>query len=293
MFRLSFVGVAWLGAFALPLLAWAGGLYFGRFLAHMLASIVIAIGLHGGYQMFYGALTDGGAAYQRADGEFLLAAWAPLLEPDDFPDPELGQRVLDSSNCALRDRRSREMQRWGPNCLVSRLEGVAGQDAYDMARRAAFAALRRDPVGVAKLALSSWLDYFDVAAVSVAARVERGGMDYGSRVNALLLTAFGVDGTKWPRLMTPTNCLYLMSVPWFVLMAASPLVASLAWVLQALRCRQLGIEGAWVALLTFAIMATTALAGTSPWPRYLHPLGWLAPIWIAELLAVLRVHARR
>jgi hypothetical protein len=256
-------------------------------LGHGLASIALLVTLHAGYRALFASLAGGSPSYQRADGLFLLAAWAPLVDAADFPDPALGRTVLERSKCALRDRRSREGQRWSQGCLVSRLEEIAGNSvaANAIARATTLGILRRDPGGVSRLALASWLDFFDGRLLAEVMRWDRSPWNYPDRVNQLLETRFELDGKALPHLWTPSNLWYFRSEVWLEILALSPLLACLAWLIRTSLRRPGARQCALVAGVATGLMAITAVAATSPIPRYLHPLGWLAAIWMAELLS--------
>lgn len=285
--RLPFVSVAWVGAVTLPLIAMAGLSIKKKVLLHLLLSVTVTAALHAGYQSIYGALSKGPMGYQHAEGAFLLAAWAPLLEPEDFPDPALGRRVVQSSTCTLRDRRSREGQRWKDDCLVPQLEREVGSSLSNgVARRTALRLAWRDPIGVARLALETWLDFFDSAYVGAVMRWDRRETDYGERANETLAKHFALDGSRLPHLSTATNRLYFASQPWLFVLAASPLLAWIGVLANGLRHGRVRLrQGVWIAVVVSTLMGMVALTGMSPTPRFLHPLGWLAPIWIAELLS--------
>ena len=289
--RLPFVGSAWLATLALPLLATAGRLPLRAILGHLGASVAMAVVLHGGYQTLYSRLTDGPIAYQHAAGEFLLSAWSPLLRAEDFDDPVLGRRLLESSRCDVRDHRAREGQRWNDGCLIALLERSTGSaiEADALAGRAARRVAVRDPLGVARLALRSWLDYFDRDYVALTMRWDRREADYDSRTLAVLATHFALDGRPLPHLSTPTNRLYYAAPAWIPFLAASPVLAWLAMLVAGAHERwQHARQGTWIALLASSAMGVTALASMSPTPRFLHPLGWLAPLWIAQLSSGVR-----
>lgn len=286
-FRLPFVTVAWIAAVMLPVLAMAGQESTRTLVRHLLASLAVTAALHGGYQALYGELSDGPIGYQHAEGAFLLAAWAPLLEPEDFPDPGVGRQLIQSSTCALRDSRSREGQRWSDKCLIPQVEKAVGDPivANDVARRTAFAIAMRDPLGVALLAFNTWLEFFDYAYVALVMTWDRRETDYDEHTNRTLAEHFDLDGTGLPHLSTPTNRLYYASEPWLLILAGSPILAWLGLLVNGAthhwaRTRQ----GVWISMLATTLIGMVALTAMSPTPRFLHPLGWLAPIWIAQFL---------
>jgi hypothetical protein len=283
--RLPYVGMCWLGAVALPALAARRGR--GRIaVLHALASIALVGGLQLGYRALFASLAGGDPAFQRADGLFLLSAWAPLLEAGDFPDRAQGESLLRlASVCLVADRRTREQQRWRDGCLVPELLKVTRDEdeANEVAEAAARSVARRRPLGIARLALASWSDFFDAEQLDTVMQWDRSPWEYPVRVRAMLAERFGLDGEAMPRASTPTNRWFFRSMPWLMLLAASPALAWCACALRILR-GQAAVQAAWVAIVATGLLSITVVAATSPIPRYLHALGWLSGAWIAELL---------
>ena len=263
-------------------------------LAHLLLSIAIAAVLHAGYRARFAALAGGPPAYQRADGLFLVAAWAPLLEASDFPDPALGRDVLAASRCALRDRSARNDQRFSDGCLVWQLTAAIGDPIVtdDVARKTALALLRRDPSGVAFLALDTWLDYVNPTVLADVMKWDRQDLDYPEEVNRLLGERFGIDGRPLPHLSTASNRWYFRASFWLVVLAVSPALAWLAFLVRVVRGDDRVRQAAWIAIMATVLMVIPAAVGVRAAPRFLHPLGWLAPLWIAELIAIISAFFR-
>lgn len=283
--RLPYLGMCWLGAIALPLLGLRRG-HARVAIAHALASVLLVGGLHAGYRVLFSHLAGGDPAFQRADGLFLVSAWAPLLEAEDFPDRALGESLLRlGSVCLIGDRRTREQQRWRDGCLVQELlKATRDEDeANEVAEAAARSIARRKPFAIARLALESWTDFFDVEQLSTVMEWDRSPWDYPQRIRVMLAERFGLDGEAMPRLSTATNRWFLRSMPWLLLLAFSPVLAWGAFGLRTLRHHR-AAQAAWVAILATGLVSITVVAATSPIPRYLHPLGWLAGAWLAEWL---------
>ena len=292
--RLPYAAMAWLGALVLPVLASRRGQARAA-LGHAIASLALVAGLQAGYRGLFANLTGGDPALQRADGLFLVAAWAPLLEAKDFPDPALGESLLRlASVCEIGDRRTREQQRWRDGCLVQELlKATRDEDeANAVAEAAARSVARHKPLAVARLALESWTDFFDVEQLSTVMAWDRSSWDYPVRIRVLLAERFGLDGEAMPRLSTATNRWFLRSTPWLLLLAFSPVLAWGAAALRFLR-RHRSAQAAWVAIVASGLLSITVFTATSPIPRYLHPLGWLAGAWFAELLDPGRPRGRR
>lgn len=283
--RLPYVGMCWVGAAALPVLAARGrGLHTA--LVHGLLSLLLVSGLQAGYRLAFATLAGGDPAFQRADGLFLVSAWAPLLEAEDFPDRALGESLLRlASVCEVGDRRTREQQRWRDGCLVQELlKATPNEDvANGVAETAARNVLRRRPLRIAWLAVLSWTDFLDPEQLSTVMAWDRSPWDYPVRIRVMLAERFGLDGESMPHLSTATNRWFDRSMPWLMVLAASPLLAWCGFVLRASRGHR-SAQAAWVAIVATGLVSITVVAATSPIPRYLHALGWLAGLWLAELL---------
>jgi len=284
-FRTVFVPISLVFTLALPVLAWArrppnggaGSARRGLALA-LLVSITATAVSHQVYRIANGRLSDNRPAYQYADGLFLLAAWAPVLSAQDFEDRSIGEAVFARSACKPADRFSREAQRWYPGCIVDVLHRHVGNDqrANTVARGAAFRALRRDPMGIANLALATWLDNFEPERVRRALRWDRGEFPFQPSTVALLRDRLGVaQAADLHRLETPTNRWHLAAVPWVMLLALAPFIAILALAACPVDVRR---NMAFVALLAACIIGASAIASTGPVPRYFHAVAWLMAI---------------
>lgn len=289
-FRTVFVPISLVFTLALPVLAWArrppsrgaGSTRRGLVLA-LLVSITATALFHQAYKVANGRLSDNRPAYQYADGLFLLAVWAPVLDAQDFEDRSLGEAVIAASNCKLADRFNRNAQRWYPGCLVDVLRQRVGDDrrANTVARNAALHALRRDPAGVANLALATWLEDFDPDRVRSALLLDRGEIAFQPSTVALLRDRLGVaQAAELHRLETPTNRWHLAAVPWMMLLALAPFIALLALAACPVAVRR---NMAFVALLLTCIIGASAFGSTGTAPRYLHAVGWLIAIPLAVI----------
>jgi hypothetical protein len=290
--RYAFVPIAWVAAIALPLIAFAGPLVpatpppsrrWRRLAVHLAISVLLVGGLHHAYKVTHGKLAQRPPAYQYADGLFLAAAWAPLLQHEDFGDPLVAHAILDQMPCALVDRHLREAQRWYPGCLISRIETYVGSggNANALARSAALSALRRDPLGVALLALRSWGDWFDRGRLIEAMHYDRGEYAYSEHTLGVLRDRFGADAKSWPALSTPTNRWFFAAIPWLMFLAASPL---LVWSVIPASSRGKRRQAFWIALLTTCLVGASIAIATKVVPRYMHVVAWLMTLGLAVVL---------
>lgn len=291
--RTMFVPVALAFAVLLPVLAWArrADAWWRPFVLALAVSLAAVLVLHSGYKAVHAAV-GGTAAYSRADGYFLLAAWAPKVRVEDFDDPVLGARVVAGSECEHDNRFQREWQRWDPGCLVGVLERKVGDAARAnaIARAAALRALRRDPLGIAHLAFVTWRDGLAPWRVREALAYDRNVQRYGAATVVLLRDRLGVaDAAHLHARMTPAKRWHAASVPWIVLLGLTPLLALAA--LATVRAPQRRAMSL-VVVLAACVAGATAIGATGPVPRYLHATAWLAMIPLTLLVAAVSVRRR-
>lgn len=282
-FRMVFIPISMIFAVLLPIIGairQAGGGLRGIDLRRAFFALVVSLVFmflgHQGYKRINGALAHDIPAYQYQDGLFLMAAWAPVIALEDFENPEIGKTVLTRSKCNQADRSSREAQRWYPGCLTDQLIKALGDErlANVVAGQTARNALKRDPSGVARLAVETWLDYFESAKVMKALRWDRGESAFQSSTVLVLKDRLGVsDAGRLHLLETPSNRWYYLIAPyWVMILALAPLIC----LFVLLTCRlDLRFQMVFLTLLVCCITGALAFGATGVVPRYLHPLGWL------------------
>ncbi len=254
-----------------------------RAAAHfVLAAALLTSGL-AALKRLNGELAGRPSALGWEDGYFLVAAWAPVLEPGDAPDPRVAAVIAQPGEYPLADHRHLLAQRWAPGGLVDRLRSLDPDPLVtnQWAKKTALAALVRDPLGVAWLAADTWLGYWDQELMDWMIRREQ-GQDFAPtpRVIELLGEHFGLAATpEWCLRLTPSRRWHRASLPWFRLLTFAPLLGLGAVIFSAR-----GRLGPTVLLAWSTVpLLATAVAFNLPVPRMLHPL---EPVAIA-LLAVL------
>jgi hypothetical protein len=230
--------------------------------------------LHSGYKQLFGALSEYPTGYHAAGGYFLLAAWAPVVDPQDFPDPDIRDRIYQKLAFDLKDRWTREDHLFSKGGLSNAVQATLPWAEGDrLASTAAMNALKRDPVGVLKLSWLAYLDYFDLK--TLPARIANDlSLDqarpyeefYGVFSEYFRLPGEGVQP------MTLTKRYYQAAVPWYWLLLLSPVIAA------AGLFRRRGSQRVSALVLLLAVCTTLAAIcglGVTPVVRYLHPLAWL------------------
>jgi hypothetical protein len=207
-------------------------------------------------------------------GPFLLAAWSPLLKPQDFPDPAQGARVLQGIDVGNPELFAREVNLWHPSGFMQRLsEEVAEPRArHRLARETALRVLVRDPLGVAGLGWRTYARLWDTETRLRLMRWDVGQNPLGPKFRETLAASFRLVADDVPR-PTWTSRYYLSVGLW------TALAGLLAPVLILVSMfRRSGAQAAALMLLVLAsglILVITGVMTTLPVVRYLHPLGWM------------------
>jgi hypothetical protein len=306
--RLSFLPVVLLNTLFLPLLgafrlgseaapegqeslggpAAKGRGYRSRLLAvpHLVMSVLMTVSLHGGLKQLYSNLTGNPPAYHASEGFFLLATWAPVVIPEDFPIAKVRSNLFDGPTVDLKNRYLRNDQLFDHDGLCWRIRFAIeeyeneGEDltwlANDLARATAMRALGRDPVGVVRLSLQSFGDYFNVALLRAVIENDLGTdrnqvAQYREFVNDTAdFLPLSLNPSDQPN--TPLKSYYRVMLPWYWLLVASPLICAVALFPTRGFQRLLTIE---LFVLTLACVSVAGFLSVLPIVRYLHPVAWL------------------
>lgn len=256
---------------------------------HLAISVLVTVALHSGLKALYSDLTGRPPGYHASEGFFLLATWAPIVAPEDFPLPEARSVIFDNPRFDLKDRHLRTEQLFEHDGLCWRirfaLEAYEAEDddmekngvANEMARSTAMNVLRRDPMGVVRLSLQSLADYFDVGLIRKVIENDL-AMDEPqvARYREFVRdTAEAVPGPLNPdeQPLTLLKGYYRAMLPWYWLLFAIPLVSAGALVLTQGFERLLAVE---LFMLTAVCVSVAGFLSVLPIVRYLHPVAWLA-----------------
>jgi len=284
--RVVYVPVA-ISAFAgLPALAWLRGRTVGgetggyrRLLGHVILAGAMTLCLHIAYREVVFSLSGYSGAYQQGDGFYLASAWAPVLEPQDASEAKVAEVVEQlpvAGPDSRRELRNRNLERWLPGGLVDRLVRAFDGDepsANVAARHLALHALRRDPLGVVRLAAQTYLGFAGIGGdVSWQLREDQGeNRSFSPPIRALVRQRLGLDaGPEYQRRQTTIKRYHLAGYPWYVCLMLSPFVLAGAWWVSQPPYRPLAafLFGECVLLLV-----ATCFGAQEPSVRYLHPFG--------------------
>jgi len=285
--RVVYVPVA-ISAFAwLPALAWLCGRTVGseaggrrRLLDHVILAGAMTLCLHTAYRQVVFSLSEYSGAYQQGDGFFLASAWAPVLEPQDASEAKVAEVVEQLPVAGPDSRRelwNRDLERWLPGGLVDRLVRAFDGDepsANVAASHLALRALRRDPLGVVRLAKQTYLGFAGIGwDVTAQLREDQGeNRSFSPPIRALVRQRLGLDaGPEYQRRQTTIKRYHLAGYPWYVCLMLSPFVLAGAWWVSQPPYRPL------LAFLfgeSILLLVATCVGSTGPSIRYLHPFAF-------------------
>jgi hypothetical protein len=242
---------------------------------HLALSVGLAVVLHTGYKELFATLSEHPAGYNAASGYFLLSFWAPVVEPSDFPRPELRTTVFGNLLYDLKNRMTREHQLFSDGGLASRIEAaIPGPDGNRAALTTALNALKRDPLSILELSAKTFLDYFDLDIIAsqvihdlaIDQIAEYQWFREGYAKHFLLLDS-GLQQS-----LTFTKKYYRNAIAWHWFLLFAPLLSAGALFAANRRDRHLLIE---LFLVIGCCLATISILAVAPVVRYLHPVSWL------------------
>ena len=241
--------------------------------AHLFVLLCLTFVLHSGYQRLVGKLAFGPPGYNLRSGYFLLAAWAPVVQPEDFPYPELRNDIFQNLQLDLKDRANRSFHLFDDGGLILAIEGKLGEgEGNRAAARTAIRALERSPSGVMKLSLRTFLDYFDLEILR-AKILNDLGLDTDFPYAACYPEKFFLSMNGAWKLITPTKAYYERSIAWYWVLLFSPILALAAIFVQKGRLRAYTAPIFLAASISVAVLS---VVGVHPVVRYLHPVAWMA-----------------
>lgn len=246
-----------------------------RALIHASFALALTLVCHAAFRQTVAGLTGYGPRYVPEAPYFQLAAWAPVMEPDDAFDAPTADliRRFQQGDHPLGLRSEREYHRWNWQGFVAKFESLHGTKPQGIveARRIVWRLLWRHPLGILHVAVGSYADYFsDLWLRPERRRVESGiGAELFAPQIEILRERFNWDAAVGTSRLTPVRHYYHAAWPWYALLLASPffMLLSLRVALPLLRSIVLFLFfGATVSIVSFCLF------GQIPTMRYLAPL---------------------
>jgi hypothetical protein len=295
-FRMSYLLVVQVCTILLPLIAFAScalpvlgnrsrsrapesGVLIGG-LTHVVASVAMMFLMHGAYKYANGWLSSREPSYLYEAGAHLVAVWAPALEPSDATDPRFGEIIANGNQIKIKNLHFRNAQQFGKGLLVDRWREIEKDPQKNdrVTRETAINALRRRPLRIVGLAMSTYMGYWKPSAIWWYARTDLGYGKLSDEQVKTLSEKFGFQAVKDIR-RQPHSLLqwyFLGALPYHFVVVLSPLLCLIAtW---------LSRDRAFALLLFFhASILIVVITALSPQAsiRYLQPVSVLTLLSVA------------
>jgi len=284
--RFAFIPMVWICSSAIPILAFpvianrarsAGTKIWDRPAIHLIMSVFALFLFTTAYKHINGSLQHKPPAYSYDSGFFALSFVMPILEPEDFPDVNLGNRLLSDLNFPVKDRRARSTHHWMEGGTVDRLQKIEPDrvKADAIASQAAFRAVIRKPVAFLKLGWHTFTDYFDRSYLQSSIKIDLGDRRLDAEFQELMTTHFHYpsDRSSALDLQTITGRYFLHSETWFQLLLFLPIGWGL--LLVVLRDDVHRRRALLLCLISAICIGVALFLVELPVPRYLHVAAWL------------------
>jgi hypothetical protein len=302
-FRMSYLMLVQLNTVLLPLLAFSGIIWqslrqgseqtasawrLSRLLgAHLLISVLLMVGLHTGYKRANGWISHRPPAYLHASGVILLASLSPLLEPQDSSDPALANLIQHGDEMGLKDVHLRDKQRFAPGYLVDRFSKLHPEraGAERLAKETALNALRRNPLGLVRIAWQNYSEYWSKTAMKGSAEADFcSDNPPGDDFISLLSKRFHFALPKEVPVNSPLQTYYVNGWPYYFVLLLAPFLSGLALIFPSTR------KYALLLFIHISLLVTISVTFGGHSLRYFHPVSFGVLLAIAVLAK--GVHAK-
>jgi hypothetical protein len=285
--RYSFLPTILLFSLALPVLANCPASRANRkvLFVRMACALILSQLLLSGYRHLYGKLAHTEPQYLSRDGDFLVADMAPILKPGDFPITSERLRFAQGIKIPLGDLRNRRLHRWVEGGVCQTILTIAKGDqelANKLARSTALRAMKRDPVGVLRLGLVTYSQFFSPKHLAWALRLNQGHFSGPSSGDIKLIRDwFGVDaldrmyGSLTKRWVGKSGlwCVLVVLLPWL-------------YAFEMLWHREHVTAFDGILLLSALCLLGSAIVPVDvAYPRYLIPLPWLCVLILGVMVS--------
>jgi hypothetical protein len=290
--RTFHIPVVWIATVAamllgLPRLKEQSGGSLRRFgwnvLLHALVAIGVTLGFHALYKSYLAYMTNESPAYNSADGFFLVASWAPVVTPDDFPSKEMAERVLPKLKFDLQDPNVRANQRFSEGGLVDVLvddQGGNARRANRMAKKIARNAALRDPIGVIGLTWWTYAQSWDRGNILREVLSDQGQRELDRHMIDRFKAKYSEDLSNHHLQDTMAKRWHRAAIPWYGFLLLSPFLSLLLCIPRAYR-----MEALFISVIALSVIAVSMGFGSTV--RFHHALGWLTCIQLGILLSYL------
>ena len=254
---------------------------FLNVILHIFLSVGLTMSFHYAYKNLYGYLSGKPPAYQYNSGFFLLTSFAPIIEPVDFPNKEIAEKVFENLKYDLKDYHKRGAQHWNPGGLVDVLNRFIPDslEANRIAKDIVINSLKRNPFGLLKIVQKGFFDYWNIDLLKIYTKGDTGYRELPDYMLVKLRNYFSLYADELPFLKTFTNKYYLIAWPWYLFLLCLPFLT----LLLLFTCNRNIRHNVLIVFFASAIIvAISCTLIERPTIRYLQPLGWLSFIVIAS-----------
>jgi hypothetical protein len=252
-----------------------------RLSAHFLVALLATFLCHHEYKVWYGERTNSPPSYLQYAGIFRLGLVVPLLKPEHFADTGISAEILHEVKYSLADPHQRETHIWQPAGLIGVLRSHAGQRTPEIASVLADRAIADDPIGLVRLGIITFAEYFDTQLRSERLNSDLGfGEALDQKTLTLLHEHFHYEATNMAR--TPVTRYFEHGAAWlvFCLFALLPL----ALLMLRMQWRTQPAPALLVALLAAGLVFGELLCSQIISFRYLHPLAMVFVLCAAAVI---------
>lgn len=260
-----------------------------RLAAHVVLILLATVLVHIGYMQLHARMTDGPADYMRAQGQMRLGLVAPLVQPEHLEQVGLSPALIDELKVPLQDHRAREAHIWVEGGLwqVILLRAENEGEAQRTALALSTLALESDPLGLLRLGLANFRDYFSAEVAQHRMNDDLGlrPLDEGVIEGLARLLAHDIAAVQERR--SPVFVWFESSRWWLTIVLFA--LAPVALCLLVLRARDLRPGMAATALVLgfvgLGLVASQLLFSHIVSFRYLHPMPPILLATVGLLLA--------
>jgi hypothetical protein len=261
------------------------------FAVHFLVAVLVSQAALYGYRQWNGYLNHRPPAYNYKDGLFLASFWAPVIEPRDFPIPELRAPIFDHLTFDLADPTKRNNQCFSQGGLVPQIikETTAkfGGDGLTypnkLAKKTALRAAKRNPLGLLHLFWVTAEEYFDSAYFRSTVELEEGtiqlaGEDFDKELRQNFNQGYA------PLRPSLVQRWHLSAEPWYYFLLSMPLVFT---VLSIVSGRRYPSEWIFFGVAIYGTTAAMLVMTQEPTVRYMVSNAWLTPLILGASVAAI------
>jgi hypothetical protein len=249
--------------------------------AHLVLSVCVSQGLISLYKQWYGSLVDREPALFYEPGPFLLSDFAPLIEPEDFPDASRRGSIFAAVRYDWRNLSTRPAQHFLDGGLWHNIlkEFPDERTANALAIETATTAALRNPRGVFALAGRTFRQYWNWALLRERLLSDEGIYNkFDERTRRSLESDFGIPDPEEYGL-TITKQWHVIARPWYLAILCSLVAWPILFVVSP--------RSHWPLLVVCGLSGLMFLTGAilfvdAPTPRFLTSAAW----WTLLMLAI-------